>query len=238
MRSAFDSDGNKIAGGRPTRITAHPHQVSLRLHSRHSCGGSIIAANRVLTAARCINPTILPSSYIVLAGTANRTDSTTGQLRTVVRVVRHNLYNPSRDINDIGIVLVSSSFIFNDNVQAIRLPQQNAPTADGAHLTVTGWGVLHHGSSEGFPAILRVVGVPVISNQRCGVLHPGRITPDMLCAGFPQGGRDACEGDIGGPLVLRRVLHGVVSWNRQCGAPNSPGVYTRVSHFVNWIRSN
>lgn len=58
------------------------------------------------------------------------------------------------------------------------------------------------------------------------------------CAGFPQGGRDFCSGDTGGPLVHRGILHGVVSWNRICGAPLSPGVYARVSHFTNWIRMN
>ena len=65
----------------------------------------------------------------------------------------------------------------------------------------------------------------------------------MVCAAFPDGGIDACQGDSGGPLVVRRgpndesaVIFGIVSWGYGCAKPNNPGVYTRVTKYIPWIK--
>ena len=49
------------------------------------------------------------------------------------------------------------------------------------------------------------------------------------------------QGDSGGPLLTApdasgsRACVGVVSSGIGCGRPNLPGLYTRVSRFVDWI---
>lgn len=52
------------------------------------------------------------------------------------------------------------------------------------------------------------------------------------------------QGDSGGPLQITKqsnkcifYIVGITSFGRGCGAPNSPGVYTRVSKYVDWIES-
>ena len=64
-------------------------------------------------------------------------------------------------------------------------------------------------------------------------------TPDDLMAGYQNGNKDACNGDSGGPLVVpvfgEYKVAGIVSWgSTQC---STYGAYTRVSDFLQWIRS-
>ena len=64
----------------------------------------------------------------------------------------------------------------------------------------------------------------------------------LVCAGLEQGGQDACQGDSGGPLVKYDkngcpYQIGVVSWGVGCGRQESPGAYTRVSAYADWIRT-
>jgi len=49
------------------------------------------------------------------------------------------------------------------------------------------------------------------------------------------------QGDSGGPMVCgdtgEPYLCGIVSWGRGCARPGYPGVYTKVSHFIEWIQT-
>ena len=62
----------------------------------------------------------------------------------------------------------------------------------------------------------------------------------MICAGEP--GKDSCQGDSGGPMMCTGVSSGyaqfgIVSWGIGC-AKLYPGVYTRVSAYLDWITAN
>src|SRR6218665_439990 len=65
----------------------------------------------------------------------------------------------------------------------------------------------------------------------------------IICAGVLDGSKDACHGDSGGPLVClsNRKLgweqQGIISVGIGCSNKRNPGLYTRVSSFINWIKS-
>lgn len=88
--------------------------------------------------------------------------------------------------------------------------------------------------------ILQKVTVPLMSKEECQARYRKRRIDDKeICAGYDEGGKDACKGDSGGPLSCRHeevwYLVGITSWGEGCARPQQPGVYTKVVEFSDWI---
>lgn len=68
------------------------------------------------------------------------------------------------------------------------------------------------------------------------------LTNSIYARYLQEGGVDACQGDSGGPLMMRVdtrwVQLGIVSFGNKCGEPGYPGVYTRLSEYVDWVNEN
>lgn len=82
--------------------------------------------------------------------------------------------------------------------------------------------------------------MPIIDRDTCASQYSsvGPVTDNMICAGYPEGEKDACSGDSGGPLVDGSgTLVGIVSWGAGCARAGQPGVYTRVGNYIEWIAS-
>ncbi|NP_001427525.1 coagulation factor XI isoform 6 precursor [Homo sapiens] len=82
--------------------------------------------------------------------------------------------------------------------------------------------------------------IPLVTNEECQKRYRGhKITHKMICAGYREGGKDACKGDSGGPLSCKHneVWHlvGITSWGEGCAQRERPGVYTNVVEYVDWI---
>lgn len=90
-----------------------------------------------------------------------------------------------------------------------------------------------------------MVNLPIIANDKCQDMydtagHKKDIKTTFVCAGYSTGGKDSCEGDSGGPLMIQRpdghwTLIGTVSHGIKCAEPNLPGVYMRTSSYRLWI---
>jgi len=221
----------RIVGGVEAGKGDFPYIVQIKRGS-HYCGGSIVNANWIVTAAHCSVATI--AGYEVVAG-EHRLNQNEGseQSRTVAQIIRHPQYNSNTLSSDVAVWRMSSPFTFNQWVAAANV----APTGfnPAANVDVAGWGTLTSGGS--LPTVLMRVNVPMVSDASCKVSYgSSEILPGMICAGV--GGRDSCQGDSGGPLVSGNTLAGIVSWGFGCAVDGYPGVYTEVAYFSNWINQN
>ncbi|OWK06165.1 hypothetical protein Celaphus_00012883, partial [Cervus elaphus hippelaphus] len=123
--------------------------------------------------------------------------------------------------------------------QPVCLPNSEENFPDGKLCWTSGWGATEDGGDAS--PVLNHAAVPLISNKVCNHrdVYGGIISPSMLCAGYLKGGVDSCQGDSGGPLVCqeRRVwkLVGATSFGIGCAEVNKPGVYTRITSFLDWI---
>lgn len=85
--------------------------------------------------------------------------------------------------------------------------------------------------------------VPLLPREDCEARYGRKFTNRMICAGNLSEDKrvDSCQGDSGGPLMCQRsngrwIILGITSWGYGCGRKDSPGVYTKVSKFVPWIK--
>lgn len=238
----------RIIGGAPIEITDAPWQVALlyagtgSVYQRQFCGGSILDAEWIITAADCLAPVVSLESIEVLSGTALLNGSGT---ESTVRAIRiHPDFDSSSGANNIALVQLSSALTLGPTRQPISLPELPDWPASGSPAVITGWGSIR--STEGdYPTQLRQASIQVIgspSSPDCG-LDTAREYDSavMLCAGPETGSVDTCWGDMGGPLKVTMgatpILAGIANRKVQCAQPGYPGIYTRVSSFVSWIEA-
>lgn len=125
-------------------------------------------------------------------------------------------------------------------IREIRLHRGPHP-ADGASLTVTGWGKTRPVEGSEPSAVLMEVALNVQDATTCAGrlgVGPEAVGPGVICAGARA--RKTCHGDSGGPVVFTggrpNYLVGVVSWGQDdCTDNGLPGVYTRVGAYAQWI---
>ncbi len=241
----------KPVGGAPVSIAENPWQVAIVYSTADEvtafCGGSLVAERWVVTAAHCIGK-MRKTCYQVVAGAANL------DMKNLARISIAEAYvYPSYRVAD-----VRGDEVQYDDIALLRLDGtptgsiipmagqvENDALKGTSALFVTGWGATDSRTRDADPAggsrTLNGVALLYVRPDDCAdpVSYGKAITPQMLCAGHRDGGKDACNGDSGGPLSGKvgaaPHLFGVVSWGRGCALPEKYGVYTRIAAFRGWI---
>jgi len=236
----------RIIGGKEVPPDTFPWMIALvyrdepDIYQGQFCGGSLIHPNWVLTASHCIHD---KSSEIDAVLGTNDLTSPPGEYERieVVEIIEHPGYNHFTMNNDIALLRLSrpsrqtpiSSLITPANAFILAPP--------GKIVTITGWGDTDIKPwRTDFPELLMQVDLPIVSNANCRRVYKWKVTGNMLCAGSEEGGKDSCNGDSGGPLIVEDghggyAQAGIVSWGEGCGRADYYGVNTRVSKYIDWI---
>jgi len=232
---------SRIVGGSAAGPYSLPWQVGLLLGSRRPfCGGTLISNRHVLTAAHCTRGL---SSFDVVVGEHNTADPGDGTVHKVSRFVEHPRYTRNPPNYDFAIATLKTpvSLGIRANAACLPTPSWGQNFLAGKTMKVSGWG--RTSQEGGSPSVLHSVNVPGLTNSQCNRLYDNSITSQMLCAGYVSGEIDSCQGDSGGPLTYRdnkgrTTVVGVVSWGIGCAQKGRPGVYSRVTSVLRWIKNN
>ncbi|XP_033004098.1 mannan-binding lectin serine protease 1-like [Lacerta agilis] len=258
----------RIANGRYAQRGISPWVAMLQRNGRPFCGGSLLDNHQVtilalscspgnrwiVTAAHCLhheldleNPVlrssdvISPSSFKVILGKhrTQREDDTEQQLQPR-RISIHPSYKAPTFEYDIALVELSEEARMNDYVMPVCFPDRAYPK--DTMVIVSGWGKQF---LQRLPDALMEIEIPLTDHAVCKEAYRKLqkvVTGDMICAGERQGGKDACSGDSGGPMVTLNnqtgqwQLIGTVSWGDGCGLNDRYGVYSNVLLTLPWIK--
>ncbi|XP_069058044.1 complement C1r subcomponent-like [Pleurodeles waltl] len=246
----------RIMGGAEAQAGSFPWQVLLRVNGR--AAGALVADRWILTVAHILRPKMAPREWAqdtrqqVWAYLGDTDVKKMVQLGSheVEHVVVHPGYkDDANDFrHDIALIKLKYPVVYDKNISPICLPKPEniAFYAPGRLGYVSGHGEI---GKQRLLNKLRYIQLPVVDPDTCATSVKNKTIYDlptivdqhMFCAGYPEGGRDACMGDSGGAFVVfdkereAWVVTGLVSWSIGCGMPNQYGFYTKVASYVVWI---
>lgn len=247
--------GNHIFNGVEARNGEFPHMAALGYPSKREdnvfrCGASLISDRFLLTAAHCLSPEkpIFARLGVVeiLHYDPNDPPADIGIAETIL----HPNYTGRPLKNDIALLRLNRT-ITEDFLQPACLYTNFTEPAPNINLTIIGWGSTDPNDVSISPILLKA-NVTVLGRDECNAtlfqIKSSRSTNSLqdhqLCAlgrnSQNETEADTCVGDSGGPLELvydRKVyIVGVTSSGKLCGS-RFPGIYTRVSRYLDWIES-
>jgi hypothetical protein len=245
----------RVVGGTRTTIARRPWQVSIgylpidphNAFKNHSCGGTLVAPNVVVTAAHCMtlgpNRNFRPPEEFQVVSGRTKLSSHKGQEHALADYYWFvdgdgtPLWNPETIEWDVVFLVLDDDA--NQDPIKIAGPGEEAVWAPGRRAFATGWGSTKAGTDAEIESkqsdVLRQARIEMISDPVCGSVYGPILFPDvMVCAGDLAGGVDVCSGDSGGPLVVPVAggdhrLVGDTSFADGCGLPDTPGVYGRLA---------
>jgi len=237
----------RIVNGRAATIDAAPFIASLQFSYDSDgfiakpfpyCGAAIIGEKLALTAHHCVTPKGKERNYYIVVGEDNVRENKKYNRIPVTKIFTAKLnYDKSTKRDDIALLKLNSSVLDDGKtVRIIDLPKAGEIPTGTCQVLGYGRTTAKGVNSKG----LEYADVKIMLHKTCEDKGSFKkyLTDKMICAG--GGKTDACQGDSGGPMTCKdssgkHVMTGVVSYGSGCATPGVPGVYTRVSAYIEWI---
>ncbi|EDV95836.1 venom serine protease Bi-VSP isoform X1 [Drosophila grimshawi] len=244
----------KVVGGEPAKQGAWPWIALLGYDDGSSspfkCGGTLITARHIITAAHCIRDDL---TFVRLGEHDLTTDAEARHVDIpIAKKVRYPQYTPRNGRGDIAMLYLDRNVQFTDTIIPICMPSSSTLRTKSYVSTnpfVAGWGKTQENGKSS--SVLMQLMIPVLTNEVCRTqyakvnryFNEEQFDKAVLCAGVLSGGKDTCQGDSGGPLMssevfnnqIRFYLIGVVSYGVGCARAEIPGVYASTQYFMDWI---
>lgn len=211
------------------------------------CGGSLIAKNKILTAAHCVRNK-KAEDIRVLVG-RSKLSGTGGQTRDVAGISIHPYFRLSTFENDVAILTLSSDITNITPVSVVNDADLTSWQPGSTSGIIAGWGVTTESSDSASDNLMKA-SVPIKSDVVCEqTMSPLFKRSTMMCAGVlsssdtVEDGVDTCFGDSGGPLLVLKngayKVAGITSFGvGGCAEAKTYGIYSRLGTLHSWATSN
>ncbi|NXM18125.1 PRS55 protease, partial [Ploceus nigricollis] len=196
-----------IGAGTDVKPGEFPWLVSIRSRGKHICGGTIISALWILTAAHCFADELPPDLTVAVGGVDL---SLPLEEHNPDSLILHEEFNRTSLQNDIALILLSNPIEFSTEKIPICLPFM-CDMDTWQHCWAAGWDSTSAAlffllfSFAAASHVLQKTRMKLISREKCLKQIP-HLVWGVMCAETEQGeggggGGGGCQVDRGGPLV-------------------------------------
>ena len=184
----------RIVGGEPATSHSWGWAVSLRVDGfGHICGGTILSAHYILTAAHCVEDPVMSRVKLIAAVGTDTLYDNQGQRPTVSKITIHPKWNTATKENDIAILKLKNAISFKDqNVGKLCLPPVQELVATefpttSSNLVAIGWGSTWSGGSSSNS--LQQVTVQAVAKEEAKCARTTVNDTVQFCAAVNGGGK-------------------------------------------------